>query len=122
MTYADLLRQRLHNLHLTGKGLTSAEDVVRSLGAVQAQEYPGAKWAVAERTSGVTDTALEQLFQTGGLLRTHVMRPTWHFVLPEDIRWLLQLTGPRVNTACQYRYRQLRLDDAVFERSHAVLE
>ena len=80
------------------------------------------KWAIALRmTDATSDAEVEQAFNAGKILRTHVMRPTWHFVAPADIRWLLTLTGPRVHAASRYMYRQLELDAAVFKRSDAVL-
>lgn len=80
------------------------------------------KWAIALRMAdGVSDADVEQAFNAGKILRTHVMRPTWHFVTPADIRWLLALTAPRVHAASRYMYRQLELDAAVFKRSDAVL-
>jgi hypothetical protein len=67
------------------------------------------------------DSMIEQAFTEGAILRTHVMRPTWHFVAPADIRWLLALTGPRVNAVNGYMYRRLELDDALFQQSNAVI-
>jgi hypothetical protein len=93
---------------------------VRWLGAVQSQDYAAAKWALGQRTSGATDRKLDRLFDEGRILRTHVMRPTWHFVLPEDIRWLLELTGPRVHLGLAGRYRQLEIDDTVIARATAA--
>jgi hypothetical protein len=121
MTHDDLLRHRLYNQRLSGTPLKKPEDVVRWLGAVQAQEYPSAKWAIAERTRGATDARMDSIFADGTILRTHVMRPTWHFVLPDDIRWMLELTGPRVNVVCGSYYRKMKLGDAVFARSHDVI-
>ncbi len=92
-------------------------DAVRWLGAVQSQDYAAAKWALGQRTQGATDRKLDGLFDEGRILRTHVMRPTWHFVLPEDIRWLLDLTGPRVHLALAGRYRQLEIDERVIRRA-----
>jgi hypothetical protein len=85
-------------------------DAVRWLGAVQSQDFGGAKWALAQRTAGATDAAVDRLFDEGAILRTHLMRPTWHFVLPEDVRWLLELTSPRLLAALAGRFRQLELD------------
>jgi hypothetical protein len=95
--------------------------VVKWLGAVQAQDYAAAKWAVGLRSQGATDDDIEQAFTVGAILRTHLMRPTWHFVSPADIRWLLALTAPRVNAANAHWYHRLELDDTVFMRSNAVL-
>jgi hypothetical protein len=84
------------------------------LGAVQSQDYAGAKWALGLRARpGVTDSVLQRLFDEGAILRTHVMRPTWHFVLPEDIRWLGELTGPRVRAGLRGRHRELEIDERV---------
>ena len=95
---------------------------MRHLGAVQSQDYAGAKWGVAQRSAPVTNAELDRLFAEGAILRTHVMRPTWHFVLPEDIRWLLTLTAPRVRQARAFVCRREGLDEAVFARSHRILE
>src|SRR6266498_4691790 len=103
----DILRQRLHNQLLSQTKFSQPSQVVAWLGAVQAQDYAGAKWAVAQRTNGLTDTAIEQAFARGEILRTHVMRPTWHFVSPTDIRWMLDLTAPRVRAAMAHTNRQL---------------
>ncbi|WP_437826344.1 winged helix DNA-binding domain-containing protein [Sorangium sp. So ce1153] len=121
MDNLDIIRQRLHNERLAGRPCERPEDVVRWLCAVQAQDYAGAKWAIAQRTTDVTDAALDRLFNDGKILRTHVLRPTWHLVTPQDIRWMLGLTAPRVNAANAYQYRQLELDDAVFARSNDAL-
>lgn len=118
---ADLARRRLAAQFLMNPTLHSAQQVVARLGAVQAQDYTGAKWALAMRTRGDTDAAVEQALTEGAILRTHLLRPTWHFVTAADIRWLLGLTGPRVDAGNGYRYRQLELDAAVFRRTGAVL-
>ena len=117
----DILQRRLHNQLLSQTKFAQPSQVVAWLGAVQSQDYAGAKWAVAQRTNGLTDPAIEQAFARGEILRTHVMRPTWHFVTPEDIRWMLALTAPRVRTAMAYTYRQLGLNTPIFKKSNAVL-
>ena len=95
--------------------------MVQWLGAVQAQDYAAAKWAVGLRLQGATADDIEQAATDGAILRTHVMRPTWHFVSPDDIRWLLALTAPRVHAANAYYYHAQGLDDAIFMRSNAAL-
>jgi hypothetical protein len=122
MKTPDLLRLRLHNQLLTDPRGRTPQDVVSSLVAMQAQEYAMAKWAIALRMkSPASDAEIGHAFDTGKILRTHAMRPTWHFVAPADIRWLLSLTGPRVNAASAYVYRQHGLTAAVFRRSDAVI-
>jgi hypothetical protein len=64
---------------------------------VQAQEFGVAKWSIAQRSRGqVTSADLDRALAERRILRTHVLRSTWHFVLPADLRWMLMLIGPRV--------------------------
>lgn len=118
----DIVRRRLAVQRLIGPGLTRASDVVRELVAVQSQDYTGAKWALSQRTGGVVDAEVEAEFTRGALLRTHVLRPTWHFVAPEDLRWMLKLSGPRVNALMAHYDRKLGLTAAVYRRSQAAIE
>ncbi|MEX2151938.1 MAG: winged helix DNA-binding domain-containing protein [Gemmatimonadaceae bacterium] len=117
----NVVRERLANQYLTVPGLKTAGAVVRPMGAVQAQDYAGAKWALSQRARDASDAEIERELTEGCILRTHVLRPTWHFVAPEDIRWMLALTAPRVSAAMAYYNRQLELTPAVFRRSRAAL-
>jgi hypothetical protein len=116
-----IVSERLHNQKLSSPQFQRPVDVVRWMGAVQAQDYYGAKWALALRMRSATDASVEQAFNEGQIIRTHILRPTWHFVAPEDIRWLLQLTGPRVNLKCGSAFRRFELDPTVFKRSNRAL-
>ncbi|CAN5211633.1 hypothetical protein BH18ACT5_BH18ACT5_13040 [soil metagenome] len=87
---------------------------------MQSQDYGPAKWSIAHRI-GITDSALDQLFDEGQLLRTHFLRPTWHFVHPDDLRLLLALTGKRVHMINGFMYRQEGLDDTTRGRAEEVL-
>lgn len=119
----EIAHRRLHTQHLAGAPFQTPEDVVRWLGAVQSQDYPAAQWALGLRLGdGARDNDIEQAFTDGTILRTHILRPTWHFVLPEDIRWMLALTAPRVLAAMTYYDRILELDDALFARSNALMQ
>ena len=121
MPNQSIAHQRLHNQHISQRTLEKPEDVVNWLCAVQAQDYAAAKWALGLRMRNSTDEIIEQAFNDGTILRTHVMRPTWHFVSPADIRWMLELTAPRVIAASSYYYRILELDDSVFKQSNVAL-
>jgi hypothetical protein len=112
---------RLVNQRLDGPKLATAAEVVSWLGAVQAQEYELAKWALGLRMASATETVVERAFNAGRILRTHVLRPTWHFVTPADIRWLLELTAPRVRRFNAYMYRQQALDARTLARSLDVI-
>ena len=118
----DIPRYRLHTQFLSQTELTEPSQVVKRLGAVQSQDYGGAKWALGLRLSETTDIAMDQAFNEGKILRTHILRPTWHFVAPEDIRWMLALSAPRVHAVNVFMYRQQELDGAAIHKSYAVLE
>jgi hypothetical protein len=95
-TDREIARWRLRSQHLVSPPAASAIEVVRSLLAVQAENPGQAAWAVASRTQQRDATDLEALVDRGAVLRTHVLRPTWHYVAAEDIGWLLELTAPRI--------------------------
>jgi len=116
----DITARRLRAQGLTGKPFASPVDAVRWLGAVQSQDYAGAKWALGQRTRASTDAAIDRVFDEGAILRTHVMRPTWHFVAPEDVGWLLDLTAPRIRRGLVARYRELGIDAKQSVRAAAV--
>jgi hypothetical protein len=112
---------RLRCQRLTAGRLARPEDVVGWLGAVQAQEYALAKWGLALRMRRATDASVERAFASGAILRTHLMRATWHFVTPADIRWLLALTAPRVRAAVAHYDRRLGIDAAVIRRANRAI-
>jgi hypothetical protein len=121
MTSADLIAQRLSNQRLATTTFKKAEEVVAWLGAVQSQDYSGAKWALGLRAAGLTDAAVDLACDEGRILRTHVLRPTWHFVVPADIRWMLALTAPRVHGFSGSYYRKHELEAKVFGRCHKAI-
>ena len=121
MINLDIAQRRLHNQHITRRTLETPQALVEWLGAVQAQDYAAAKWALGLRLQDATDDDIEQAFADGTILRTHVLRPTWHFVSPADIRWLLALTAPRVRATMAYYDRKLELDDDMFRCTNTVL-
>jgi DNA glycosylase AlkZ-like len=121
MTRQDVLRRRLATQRLHHAELLSAADVVRLLGCVQSQEYAHALWSLGMRTSGLRAAEVQAEFDRGNFLRTHILRPTWHFVAAEDIRWILEVTAPRVQKLNQTIYRQQGLDPTTLDRGVAVI-
>jgi hypothetical protein len=112
---------RLHNQGLAETRLACPEEVVSRFGAMQAQDYAAAKWAVALRAREVTNSSLDRAFTEGKILRTHVLRPTWQFVSPTDIRWMLKLSGPRVRELNTNWHRKIGLEDEVFIKAEMTL-
>ena len=113
--------RRLSQQRLTHDLFDTPAEVVGWLGAVQSQEYQPATWSLGMRLLGATSAEVDRAFDEGAILRTHIMRPTWHFVTPEDIRWLLALTAPRVKRAIANYSRQAGLDEADFARGAKII-
>jgi hypothetical protein len=119
----EIATERLRNLGIVPPRRGRPAELVARLGAVQAQEYPFAKWALALRLAGdTTDADIEEDFHAGRILRTHVLRPTWHFVAPDDIGWMLELTGPRVHRHLASYTRRRELETRTLTRAAALFE
>jgi hypothetical protein len=122
MPNPTIATRRLQASGLLGTRFETPEAVVGWFGAVQSQDYPGASWGIGQRLSpGATATDIEAAFDAGRILRTHAMRPTWHFLLPADIRWILELTSPRVEKRNAQYYRGTELDDVTLGRGTEVI-
>jgi hypothetical protein len=118
---ANIAARRLRNQGIAGTGFDRPGAVVAWMGAVQAQDYLGALWALGIRTQGAREEAIEQAIADRTVVRTWPMRGTLHFVAPADIRWMLALLTPRVIAGQRGRHRQLGLDQADFDRSRDLL-
>jgi Winged helix DNA-binding domain len=118
----ELIDLRLRNQSLTRSAFRDPADVVTWLGAVQSQDYSGAQWGVGLRTPGLTNEGFDRAFDEGRILRTHILRPTWHFVPPADIRWMLSISAPRVLAVSASYLRKLELDSRIVARSRKVFE
>jgi hypothetical protein len=121
VTLSEVTRRRLQNERLIGAPFERPQEVLQWLGAVQAQDYPGAKWGIGQRVKGCVDADVEQAYISGRILRTHVMRPTWHFVIPVDIRWMLELSAPRVKITMSSYDRRLELDENIYKRTNSTI-
>lgn len=120
---AELARLRLQHQRLLGERWSSPLEVLRAQGAIQAQEYAVAKWSLAQRSANEPlEGEIDALLAAGKILRTHVLRPTWHFVTAEDLRWIVTLTAPRVHAFNAYYYRKLGLDEEVVALSQKLLK
>jgi Winged helix DNA-binding domain len=110
MTTNEIIQSRLINQQIAYSRCSEPAELISWLAAMQAQEYPMAKWAVGLRLKDISDSRIEEDFNRGSILRTHMLRPTWHFVTPADIRWILSLSSPTVHAFNAYYYRQTELD------------
>ena len=122
MEKGELARLRMHSQRIVGSGLVEPLDLVTWMGAIQAQDYEMAKWAIALRLLEGRRGAVEAAIDRAQILRTHVLRPTWHLVAAADLRWILDLSAPRLKASLAGRQRQLGLTAPLLSRSYAVIE
>jgi winged helix DNA-binding protein len=122
VTNRAIAHARLRNSHLVGPRLATPAEVVGWFGAVQSQDVPGALWGIAQRmASSQRIDELGAAMDDGRILRTHALRPTWHFLLPAELRWIQALTSHRVHQVNGTMYRRLGLVGDAFDRADAVL-
>lgn len=115
MTHQEISHHRLVSQKLYKPNPASPQEIVQHLGAMQAQDYAMAKWAVGSRCDA-SETMIEEAVNSAEIIRTHILRPTWHFVSAEDIYWMLDLSAPQVkkftaSAARKYGYDAKKLDE-----------
>ncbi|MFI5135082.1 MAG: winged helix DNA-binding domain-containing protein [Chitinophagales bacterium] len=122
MKDSEIANLRLINQQIAASRFKTPKEIVSWMGAMQAQDYTMAKWAIGSRLKNVTEKQIEDAFNKGEILRTHVMRPTWHFVTAEDIYWMLELTAPRILSSLKHRQNHLELTPDILSKSNKLLE
>src|ERR1700738_3133096 len=116
MTALHVPHQRLLNQGIATTPFATPAEVVAWLGALQAQDYPGAKWSVGLRLPEATDETIERALADGSIVRTWPMRGTLHFVAAPDVRWMLELLTPRIIASSARRHELFGLDNALIAR------
>ncbi len=122
MTLSDIATIRLYNQQLAQTTFKKPQDLVSYMGAIQAQDYAMAKWAVGIRLPDSTNKEIEAALNSGTIIRTHIMRPTWHLVAADDIYWMLELSAPHMVSSMKGRHRELELTEEIFSKSNTVIE
>ncbi len=113
---------RLKNQQVTGTRFKSPQEIVSWMGAMQAQDFSMAEWAIGVRLPGSTEQTVREAFDRGEILRTHLLRPTWHFVSSADISWMLELTAPHIKSSMRSRHAQLGLTESIVTKSKLIVE
>jgi hypothetical protein len=121
MTIKDIVNLRLSSQQITDRTFDKLKDVVGFMGAIQAQDFAMAKLAIGVRLPGSTDKIVTTAIDKGEIIRTHLLRPTLHFVSADDIYWLLKLTAPQIKSSMQSRNKELGLTENVFNKSNKVI-
>jgi hypothetical protein len=119
----DLIsKARLFSQKIATSEFKTAKEIVSWMGAMQAQDYSMAKWAIGVRLSVSDEQMVETSFNNGEILRIHVLRPTWHFVSPDDIYWMINLTAPKIKSSVKSRHRHLELSESIINKSNSIIE
>lgn len=121
MNQSEISNIRLHNQQIAATNLKTPKELIGWMGAMQAQDYNQAKWAIGVRMPYLTEAQIESAFNNGEIIRTHLMRPTWHFVSSDNIYWMLELTAKQIKSTTKSRNRDLGLTEAILKRSQEVL-
>ena len=122
MIVEDVSKCRLLNHQLTAGKFKKPNDLVAWMGALQAQDYAMATLAVGIRVPGTTDKTIETAIDRGEIIRTHVLRPTWHLVSAKEAGWMLDLTAPHIKASLRSRHRELQLTPEIFKRGLKIME
>lgn len=122
MKLANVANIRLHSQQIAGTKFKSPKDLVNWMGAMQAQDYYMAKWAIGIRLPGSVDKKVQTAIDKGQIIRTHLLRPTWHFVSPDDIYWMLELTAPQIKASSKSREKELELTEKIFTKSNNIIQ
>ncbi len=122
MDIKEISTVRLFSQQIACTEFKTAKEIVGWMGAMQAQDFYMAEWALGVRLPNSTDKLIEEAISGGDIIRTHLMRPTWHFVSSNDIYWMLELTAPRIKASMRYRSRVLGLDEAVYKKSNSIIK
>lgn len=120
MANQEIAALRMANQRISGNRFERPEEVIRWMGAVQAQEYQHALWAVGLRTQSATAADVEQAIADGKIVRTWPMRGTLHFIPAEDAKWMVKLSAPRLVSGSKRRREQLELDENILDRCKAL--
>lgn len=121
MTHQEISHHRLVSQKLLETNSNSPEEIVRHLGAMQAQDYGMAKWAIGSRCDA-TEKEIEDVINSGKIIRTHILRPTWHFVSADDIYWMLDLSRSQVKRLFTSLARQHGYDDKKLDQVNSRIE
>ncbi len=122
MNLGDISMLRFGNQHIAGSKFTSPREIAGWMGALQAQDFRMSKWAFGIRLKNSTEAAIDMAIDSGEIIRTHLLRPTWHFVSSNDVYWILELTAAQIRASVRFRDKQLGLTDAIFRKSNSIIE
>lgn len=122
MNFAGINHLRLHNHQIVSSDFSTPKELAGWMGAMQAQDYEMAKWAIGVRLPSSTREDIEEAIEKSHIIRTHLLRPTWHFISAEHFPWLLKLSRPRVMVTMRSRHKQLGLTKEIIAKSNRTIK
>ena len=122
MTSREISNARLRSQKVEATEFSTAREIVSWMGAMQAQDYSMAKWAIGSRLSYPSDQRIESSIDKGEIIRIHVLRPTWHFVSSDDVYWMLELSAHKIKSSFKSRHKELGLTDSIITKTTGIIE
>ena len=122
MNHDILVANRIVTMGLGESKFSTIQTVLKKIGAVQCQDLQSGKWALGLRLKNPTQEKIEKDLLNENIIRTHVLRPTWHFVLAEDIRWMLELTAPKIRKVMTVPFRNKEVTDELCMKTRSALQ
>lgn len=121
MTPSEIILNRLINQQIATPVYTSPKDLTNWMGALQAQDYNMVKWAIGMRLKDCNENTVQDAINKGELIRTHVLRPTWHFVSSDDVYWMLALNAEKIKSSMRARHNFLGLNPEIIKKSQSKI-
>jgi len=122
MNLPDISILRFKNQQLAGSKFNTAKDIAGWMGALQAQDFKMSKWAFGIRLIDSKEATINKAIDSGEIIRTHLLRPTWHFASSKDVLWILELSTAQIKVSVKFRDKQLGLSETIFGKSNSVIE
>ncbi len=122
MNFKEIPFYRLINQQIAQPQSTKPAEVVSWMGAMQAQDFNMAKWAIGLRLSNLSEKGINDAIDKGEIIRTHLLRPTWHFVKKEDASWMIELTASHIRSSLNSRHKFLGFTQSIIKKSFKIIE
>lgn len=121
MTHQEISHHRLVSQKLYKTTQCSPQEIVQHLGAMQAQDYAMVKWAIGSRCDS-SEKVIEEAINSAEIIRTHILRPTWHLVAADDIYWMLDVSAPQVKRFTASAAKKYNLDEKKLDQINSKIE